>query len=125
MYPASYPGVIAVGATNSRDTVTSYSQKGKWISVVAPGDGILSTTPTYMTNLIQTGATTGRYGKLSGTSMAAPLVSGIAALMKSVNPSLKAADIKDVLEETADGKGGFSTSAGNGRVNAAKALAAL
>jgi subtilisin family serine protease len=125
MYPASYPGVIAVGATNSRDTVTRYSQKGKWISVVAPGDGILSTTPTYMTNLIQTGQTTGKYGKLSGTSMASPLVAGIVALMKSVNPSLKTADIKERLEESADGKGGFSPSSGYGRVNAAKALATL
>ncbi|MBC7544513.1 MAG: S8 family serine peptidase [Candidatus Sericytochromatia bacterium] len=125
MYPAAYAGVIAVGATNQRDEVTNYSQKGRWISVVAPGDGIISTTPTYTTNLIQTGATTAKYGRLSGTSMAAPLVSGIVAMMRSTTPGMSPKAIKQRLEETTDGNHKYSTTSGYGRVNAARAVGAI
>ena len=125
MYPAAYAGVIAVGATDAQDEVTAYSQTGKWISVVAPGDDILSTTPTYVTNLIETGETTGRFGYLSGTSMATPMVTGIVALMRSLDDSLSPDDLKQKLESSTDGSGRFSTSAGYGRVNAAKAVGAL
>lgn len=87
-YPAAYPDVISVGATDSADQLASFSQTGPHIDVVAPGVGILSTVP-------------GGYGTKSGTSMAAPHVAGVAALVKSVKPAATVAEVTDILRSTA------------------------
>ena len=119
-YPAALPGVIAVGATDSRDQVASFSNAGKWISVSAPGVDILSTTPTYdVADFLPY-----EYGSMSGTSMATPYVSGVAALLLSLYPQMTPAQVKARLESTADDVGlqGFDTFTGHGRVNAARAL---
>ena len=82
--PADYPGVVAVGAVDQQDTITSYSQFGPSRSgqikpdVVAPGAPLLST-------WIGDGAD---YQVLQGTSMAAPHVAGLVALLWAANPSL-------------------------------------
>lgn len=68
-YPAAYPEVIAVGATDSNDQVASWSNRGA--EITAPGVNILSTYPD------------DTYETLSGTSMAAPHVSGVVALIQS------------------------------------------
>jgi subtilisin family serine protease len=88
-YPAAYPGVVAVGATDSADKKASFSQTGSHISLVAPGVGILST---YLAG----GTTT-----MSGTSMATPHVAGVAALIKAVKPTATGAEIADILRDTA------------------------
>lgn len=84
-YPAAFDGVIAVGATNGNDEREPWSSYGPWVDVWAPGSGVYSTT---------IGDT---YGEMSGTSMSAPIVTGIVALILSINPE---ADAEQILEDT-------------------------
>jgi serine protease len=125
-YPSSDPHVIAVGATDSADLRASFSNHGSDIEISAPGIGILGTD---LNN---------SYAYSSGTSVAAPLVSGVVALMRSVNPNLTNTEIRQILHRSADQVGGYDYSwnparpdhsfeLGYGRVNAKAAvtLAAL
>jgi subtilisin family serine protease len=92
-YPSSYEGdnIIAVAATDRADRIASFSSYGATsVDVGAPGVGILSTFPG------------GRFERLSGTSMATPHVTGVAALIKSVYPAAKAAEIKARILNTTD-----------------------
>jgi subtilisin family serine protease len=68
-YPARYPSVIAVGSTNSLDQRSSFSNHGTGLDLVAPGEAIISTFPG------------GGYIPMNGTSMSAPFVSGLAAIL--------------------------------------------
>jgi hypothetical protein len=88
-YPAAYPDVIAVGATDSADHRASFSNRGPHIDVAGPGVGVLST---YWDDT---------YATLSGTSMATPHVAGVAALVLSRNRNLTAADVGNILRTTA------------------------
>lgn len=114
-YPAALPGVIAVGATDEDDQLTTFSNVGRWISVSAPGNNIYSTLPSYPT----VNANGLDYGLLSGTSMATPFVTGAVALLLSVDPDLTPQQVKARLEATADdlGPSGFDTQYGHGRLN--------
>src|SRR5439155_34854 len=80
------------------------------LSVVAPGERIVSTTPTYATWQSARGMTL-NYGVMSGTSQAAPFVTGLAALILSANPTLTPAQVVDRIKATADdlGASGFDT----------------
>jgi len=82
-YPAAESSQVlaAVGASTSNSRLASFSNSGSWVRFVAPGDGITSSVPG------------GGYGTWSGTSMAAPLFAGTAALLRAVNPGMKAEDI--------------------------------
>lgn len=108
-YPASLPGVIAVGATNGRDERAFFGNIGKHMSVAAPGLQIFSLD--YLDNQ--------GYRYLSGTSMAAPFVSGLVSLLLSEKPGLVPAEVKSIIEEAADplGEDDFSVEYGHGRVN--------
>jgi subtilisin family serine protease len=114
-YPAAYPGMIAVGSTDENDKKSSFSNFGPWMTVSAPGSNILSTLPTYMSN--------GGYGKMSGTSMAAPLVTGLAALVRSQHQNMAPKDVAKILQDSADdlGETGYDKYFGAGRINAFKA----
>lgn len=68
-YPAKYPNTVAVGAIDREKKVAQFSARGPQVDIVAPGDNIRSTYPP------------GTFAVISGTSMAAPFASGIAALM--------------------------------------------
>ena len=131
-YSTSYSNVIAVSATNHQDALSGYSNYGSQINVAAPGgngfewdsDDIFSTTPTYSFSLEAHGA--GQYyGHISGTSMAAPHVTGTAALMLSVNPSFSPSALRTTLQQNADDKGpsGFDNQYGHGRINVLKSVA--
>lgn len=121
-YPASYklPCVISVAATDQSDKLTSFSNYGNSVHVAAPGYQILSTFPD------------GKYATASGTSMAAPHVTGLVALMLSLDATLTAVDVKKVLQETSDtvsisffDKYIKRKKLGGGRINARRALEAL
>jgi thermitase len=119
--PAYWYSALSVGAVDQSGTRADFSNYGVKTNVVAPGVAVLSTMPTYSVTLNQT--YNANYDALSGTSMATPLVSGIAGLVLSRNPSLSAAQVKGIIEATAgDGKS-FNTNTGFGLVNAAKAVA--
>ena len=89
LYPAAYPDVIAVTATDADDNLFKQANRGKHIAISAPGVSILAAAP---------GAS---YQMQSGTSFAAAQVSGIAALLLERNPSLDAAAIRRILMSTA------------------------
>ncbi|MGB3684117.1 MAG: S8 family peptidase [Rubrobacteraceae bacterium] len=113
-YPTNYdlPNVISVAATNNKDRLASFSNFGtKEVDLAAPGVDIVST------------YTGDRYGYMSGTSMAAPHVTGVAALIKSQDPSLDDAQIRSRILGSVDKKDGLrNKTATGGRLNAASAL---
>ncbi|MGD2147809.1 MAG: S8 family peptidase [Anaerolineae bacterium] len=113
-YPAAYDNVIGVSGTTQSDAKASWSNYGSQVSVAAPGYGIYST---YWMG-------TSTYGYLSGTSMAAPHVAGLAALLFAQDGSRTNADVRSLVEETADdlGDAGRDQVFGHGRVNAFRAL---
>ncbi|MDG2045789.1 MAG: S8 family serine peptidase [Halioglobus sp.] len=137
-FPASYDGVISVSAVDGQRRLTTYSNIGPDIDVGAPGgdnnidlngdgypDGILSTDGSINENGLDY-----VYTFLSGTSMAAPQVAGIIALMKSVNPTLRPIDIDALLASGAltddVGAPGRDNRFGYGIINAQRSvLAAL
>ena len=122
-YPAAYPGVLAVGATQPDDTRASFSTQASYVAIAAPGYRVVSTTPTYATYLSGHGGTVS-YGVFSGTSQASPFVAGVAALVLSKEPNLTPDQVTDRLRSTAVDLGtpGVDTSFGAGRVDAYRAV---
>ncbi|WP_285765489.1 S8 family serine peptidase [Peribacillus sp. SI8-4] len=112
VYPAAYSNVISVAATDERDKRPYYSNYDSTVDIAAPGDEILSTLPH------------GKYGWMSGTSMASPMVAGVAALIWSNEPKLNKTEVEYRLYDSAKDLGakGKDMYYGNGRVNAKKAL---
>ncbi|HWP48726.1 MAG TPA: S8 family peptidase [Candidatus Limnocylindrales bacterium] len=111
-YPAAFPEVIAVGATNQQGIKAGFSNYGAYLSVVAPGQAIYSSLPN------------NRYQAWSGTSMATPHVAGLVGLILSKNPSLSNTQVRSILTSTADDLGdpGRDDFFGFGRINAFRAL---
>ena len=95
-YPAAetQPGLLAVTANTETDLLADFANFGAWVQVAAPGDRILSSVPG------------GAYGAWSGTSMAAPLAAGQAALVRAAAPPLTAAQVSDRIRSTAHGPAG-------------------
>ncbi len=135
-YPASYPGVVSVAATRIVDSSNGsniqtehadFSNFNPFVSVAAPGVDILSTVPRQLAN--GAAASTpdeGAYAYASGTSMATPMVSGVAALILSAHPTWSAAQVKAQLLATAGepptANTGFNSFFGYGVVNALAAV---
>lgn len=90
-YPAAYAGVLAVGATKADGTKVNFSTSGNFISVSAPGYNIYST--------FNEGDNS--YVDMSGTSMAAPFVTGTLAYLLSFDPTLSPDQLKTIVESTA------------------------
>ncbi|MBP1992834.1 S8 family peptidase [Paenibacillus eucommiae] len=113
-YPAAYPEVLAVAATDAQNNRASFSNYGDYIDVAAPGVNIAST---YLGN---------QYAALSGTSMASPHVTALAALIRSTNPNLKNTEVYDVIRQTAQdlGPAGKDNDFGYGIIDVVQALQA-
>jgi subtilisin family serine protease len=89
IYPAAISSVIGVGATADGVSKSSFSNYGTWVDITAPGSWLLSTVPN------------NNYDHKSGTSMASPVVAGVAALLKAKNPSYNPSAIKKLLLDNA------------------------
>ena len=115
-YPADYTNVMAIGATDANDVKSSYSNYGSSIAVMAPGDNIYSTFC----------GSDNSYGTLSGTSMATPLVAGLAGLVKAIHSNYTPAQIETAIRNGCDNinaeNNNYIGQIGSGRINAYKTL---
>ncbi|MDB5033299.1 MAG: in-like serine protease [Chlorobi bacterium] len=120
-YPGWYDRFLCVGATTRGDDRWISSNYGREIDLCAPGEDIITTSPG------------SNYSRVSGTSLAAPIVAGAAALVFSANPMLTADSARAIIEMTCDKVGGYrydeirehgswSPYTGYGRVNAGRAV---
>ncbi|MER6442485.1 type VII secretion-associated serine protease mycosin [Streptomyces sp. NPDC001185] len=89
-YPASYPGVLAVAASDRNNERAAFSQSGDFVGVAAPGVDMISTVPK------------GGHCSDNGTSFSAPYVAGVAALVKARHPDWTAREIVAQIEQTAE-----------------------
>lgn len=110
MYPAKYPEVIAVAASDKNDNAASFSSSGPEVNIIAPGVDIPST---YIK---------GSYRSMSGTSMATPHVVGTIALVSSVK-KLSAQKVKELILSSAKDIGLPKKTQGQGQLDAYKAVA--
>jgi subtilisin family serine protease len=99
-YPNTAPGVIGIGASTVNDRVTEFSSRGDSVSVVAPGESILSTIGMDDTAVLEDGQ---HYGYYNGTSMASPHVAGVIALLYQKYPNATPYQIRKLLEDGAVG----------------------
>ncbi|MEN6335688.1 MAG: S8 family serine peptidase, partial [Phycisphaerales bacterium] len=126
-YPAAYPlyNVVSVMATNNRDQMARTTNYGvRTVDLAEPGEGVMSTLPTKATDAMNAAGLAAEYGTLSGTSVAAPHVSGAAALLWAKYPALSYHQVKNILMQTSD-KVMPGLCQSHGRVNVARALAAV
>lgn len=118
--PAWYDDLVLCVASVGHDgTASTFSLGGPWVDVAAPGEGIVSLHPDGE-RLIDT---LGKSDPISGTSYAAPMVAGIAALVRSRFPQLSARDVMRRIEATAHRPpGGWNPYLGHGVVDALGAV---
>jgi subtilisin family serine protease len=116
-YPAGYNQVMAVASTTFGDSKSGFSNYGSWIDISAPGSAIYSTVPN------------GGYQTKQGTSMASPMVAGLAGLMLSYNPGMSQQDVLDCITSTAANidaaNPSFVGQLGAGRIDAEAAMACV
>lgn len=105
------PYILTVGATDSSDLLYYWSNSGKNLDLVAPGN---ASTP----------MAGGGYSGSGGTSIASPFVAGAAALVLSANPALTPGQVQDILKQSADdlGVAGWDPTYGSGRLNLERAI---
>ncbi len=110
---ADNPNVLTVSATDPNDALYSWSNTGNNIDLAAPG-------------CVDAPARGGGYSSACGTSVSAPIVAGVAALVLSAQPGITADEVTSVLRQSADdlGAAGWDSTYGWGRVNAARAVGA-
>ena len=115
-YPAAYTQTLAVGSTNALDEKSSFSNYGSYIDVMAPGSAIKSCL----------GDAANSYGNFSGTSMACPLVAGLAGLVFSADPNLTEQQVRTMIingcENIDQVNPTYVGQMGAGRINAANTM---
>lgn len=116
-YPAAFPQVISVGATDALDSKAFFSNYGSTVDVMAPGVSIYSTL---------SDASNSQYGNLSGTSMACPLTAGLCGLIISQNPTRTPSEVRNILQSGCDNIDSqnptYIGQLGAGRINAYNSL---
>lgn len=123
MYPAAYPNVIAVGATDNRDLKASFSTFGKdWVDVAAPGVAVYSTFPNHRFTLAREYNRSQGYDIGNGTSMAAPIVAAVAALTWATPAGTSSSSVRAKVESTTDAIPGAGSDWRYGRVNACNSV---
>lgn len=127
-YPSYYPVCISVGASNeydrrctSADWILGGSNYGDSLDVLAPGNNIYGAVPGYYDPWFEEWT---EYEAMSGTSAAAPFVSGLAGLIWAHNPTWDNRQVRDQIERTCDdiGATGWDRFSGWGRINAFRSL---
>jgi subtilisin family serine protease len=117
-YLSTRPDCFAVAATDSSDLKSSTSNYGTWVDYCAPGESVPST--------FRRGTGPHTYAWMTGTSMAAPYVSALSALLLSQDPSLTRAQVRTIIRNTCDPiddlNPGYGGLLGAGRINAYAAL---
>ncbi len=117
-------GALSVSALNKDLTKTAYANYGACVDVSAPGNDVFAARPAYDPVTLEPAA--GYLGGLSGTSVAAPLVSGLAALLKAEHPSWTAVELAERITQTADPimnlPAALNGKLGSGIINAAHAV---
>ncbi|MCJ7641131.1 MAG: S8 family peptidase [Desulfobacterales bacterium] len=116
-YPAYYDNCIAVAATDPNDSKATFSNHGFWVDVAAPGVDIYSTLPNHKNQMGPR-----NYGTLSGTSMAAPHVAGVAALVWATDFGTSNAAVRARIEDKADSIGSIGLNYDIDRLNAFRAV---
>ncbi len=115
-YPGVMPEVLSVAATDHNDVRAGFSNYGSSVDVSAPGVNIFSTVPN------------DTHGTKDGTSMACPLVAGLAGLVWSCNPALTHDQVRAIIVNNCDDidalNPGFAGKLGNGRINACRTITA-
>jgi subtilisin family serine protease len=111
-YPAAYPGVIAVGATNRSGALESFSSTRSYVALTAPGAGLAPAAPD------------GGYGDIKTTDMSAALTAGVAALIRARYPRLSAAQVTRAIERgtAPEAFGSHPAGTGAGALSAQRAL---
>ncbi len=133
--PAEYPAALlhglglAVGASDMDGRRARFSEHGQFISLAAPGTAVFGALArearsSLFSRTALPGGAAGLYGFASGTSYAAPQVSGAAALVWAANPRLTAHQVAAVLEQTAGGHGAWSPELGYGVIDVSAAVEA-
>ncbi|MGB6032797.1 MAG: PKD domain-containing protein, partial [Bacteroidota bacterium] len=121
-YMTTREDIISVAATDANDVKASFSSYGTWVDISAPGEDIMSLYH------VHDDESADYVASASGTSMAAPLAAGVAALVWARNPAWTAAQVQQRLFDTADdidglaGNSSYAGKLGAGRVNAFNAL---
>ncbi len=126
LYPAGCEGVVGVGATTNRDERAAFSSYNQYVDLTAPGWFVYSTMPTYPAALNSLGYGQG-YDYLSGTSMATPMASGLAALVRSLRPGYGPDEVWGAMRDNARDLGppGRDDEYGYGRIDAAATLESI
>jgi membrane-anchored mycosin MYCP len=121
--PAWYDDyVLTVGSVDAHGAPSSFSLAGPWVDLAAPGEGIVSLDPDGE-GLVSSLPTSGDPIPISGTSYAAPVVSGIVALVRSRSPELTARQVMRRIEETAHRPAaGWDPVVGHGVIDALAAV---
>ncbi|MDI6692067.1 MAG: S8 family serine peptidase [Anaerosomatales bacterium] len=122
-YPAACDGVLAVSATTREGTLAPYSSVGPQVDLAAPGGWAISQLDLLTGGIVSTWGTAG-YAYATGTSMAAPHVAGVAALLLSLRPDTAPEEVEAALEASARdiSPAGFDEQTGYGLVQADAAL---
>lgn len=119
MYPASYNHVISVAASDQNDLKAGFSNYGAAVDITAPGVAIYSSLA----------GSNNSYGSMQGTSMACPMVAGLAAMLIACEPTLPPDQVEDCIKSSSDDiypqNATYLNQLGAGRINAANAVACV